>query len=69
MDANWRSMFEFTILEVRTPEATKDLLFAVLDKNRQLAAELFRWAKALHPNLVAGWEEEFNRVYGRVALE
>jgi hypothetical protein len=69
VDLNWRSMLEFTILEVATPEATKDLLLAVLNKNRQLAAELFKWAKELHPNLVEGWEEEFNRAYGKVSLE
>jgi hypothetical protein len=69
VDPNWRSMFEFTILEVATPDATKDLLLAVLSKNRQLAAELFKWAKELHPTLVAGWEDEFNRIYGKMSLE
>jgi hypothetical protein len=69
VDANWGSMFEFTILDVATPEATKDLLLAILSKNRQLAAELFKWARELHPNLVAGWEEEFNRIYGKITLQ
>jgi hypothetical protein len=69
VDLNWRSMFEFTILEVATPEATKDLLLAVLNKNRQLAAELFKWAKEFHLDLVEGWEEQFNRAYGKVSLE
>jgi hypothetical protein len=69
VEPNWGSMFEFTILEVATPQATKDLLFAVLSKNRQLAAELFKWAKGFHLSLVEGWEEEFNRAYGKIALE
>jgi hypothetical protein len=69
IDPNWRSMLEFTILDLATTQATRDLLFAVLRKNRPLAAELFKWIKQLHPTLVAGWEEEFNLTYGRISLE
>jgi len=69
IDPNWRSMLEFTILDLATTQATRDLLFALLGKNRQLAAELFKWVKQFHSNLVAGWEQEFNRTYGKISLE
>jgi len=69
IDANWRSMLEFTILDLATAQATRGLLFAVLGKYRQLAAELFKWAKQFHPNLVDAWDEDFSRMYGKISLE
>ena len=40
----------------------------MLNKNRQVAAELFKWLKGSHADLVAGWEEDFTREYGKASL-
>ena len=57
VDINWRSILEFTIFELGTKQASevKDLLFAVLKKNKDVAGELFNWLQYLYPNLCESW--------------
>jgi hypothetical protein len=69
IDANWGTMLEFTILEVGNAKTTRELLLAILSKNRQVAADLFKWLRDSHPDLVAGWAEDFTRAYGKASLE
>ena len=40
-DENWRSLLEFTLIDLAYPEEIEDLLFVVLDKNLKLAGKLF----------------------------
>ena len=69
IDANWRAILQFTILEVRNVHATEDLMFAVLNKNREVAGDLFNGVKGFHPDLLEGWADDFTRAYGEAALE
>ena len=64
-------MLEFTILEVGNAEATLELLLAILNKNRHVAAELFKWMKRSYPDLIVGVEnvlDDFGSPFYAAAL-
>jgi len=63
---NWRSMLEFAILRPMTVEGTRDLLYALLEKESELARDLFNWMEEEHPQLTQGWANDFDRRYGKL---
>ena len=68
VDETWRSMLQFVILDMQSPDAAKEMFFYLPEKDERLAKSLFRWTKAVRPALVEPWEDDFNRHYGEVVL-
>lgn len=68
IDQNWRTMLEFAILEIGSPEETRKLLLIILTKSPSLAAALFRWTRDFDSLIVAGWSDEFSKAYGKATL-
>jgi hypothetical protein len=70
VDANWRSLLEFTIfnLETTQPGEVKDLLFTVLQKNKKVAGEVFNWLQQSHSHLCTSWTDDFTRSFGAATL-
>lgn len=68
VDETWRSMLQFVILDMKSPDEAKEMFFYLPEKDERLAKSLFRWTKAVRPALVEPWEEDFNRHYGEVVL-
>jgi hypothetical protein len=65
LDANWNSTIKFVTLVYDNTDDRKKLLFSVLQKNSQVAKDVFNWLEKEHPTLVADWSSEFDRNYGR----
>jgi ligand-binding sensor domain-containing protein len=66
--SDWKSMLELTILGLKDKEnfsdEIKDLIFLVLDSNRELAKDLFRWLKDSNPEICTDWEHDFHTKLG-----
>ncbi|MCP5106380.1 MAG: hypothetical protein GY950_23545 [bacterium] len=59
VDFNWRAMLEFVIISQGSSEEIKELLFAILEKNKILARTLFEWLGIHYPALCKSWLREF----------
>jgi hypothetical protein len=62
---NWESMLRFVILELGDSAKVREIVFAVLRRNAQLAKELFQWLESVHPSLCEAWAEEFQLALGK----
>jgi hypothetical protein len=78
IDANWRSMLEFVCQDIydcapseaeRRSQELKNLVFAILAKNENLAMDLFKWLKRYKPSFCKEWEDEFYRGFGKATSE
>lgn len=65
MDVNWNSTIKFLTLVYDQTSDTKQLLFAVLKQNSQVAKDVFNWLEKEHPRLVEDWSDEFDLKYGK----
>jgi hypothetical protein len=68
VDDNWLQMLEFVVLRLNRPDAAKNLVLAILQKNRNLSGNLFKSIKRSRSGLVLSWEDDFNREYGKLTL-
>ena len=69
IDVNWRPMLEFSLLNVKSSEEKRDLLFGVLTKNSGLAGELFNWLCTHQNASTIDWTDDFKRKYGEAMLQ
>ncbi|AUX48236.1 uncharacterized protein SOCE26_097670 [Sorangium cellulosum] len=68
VDSNWRSMLEFALLHLDSPDEARALLDALLAQDHRVASEVFNWADRSHQRLTAAWADDFKRSYGEALL-
>lgn len=68
VDVNWRPMLEFVILQFEHNEEIRDLLLALLPKNKRLAGDLFNWVRNNQPDACQNWSDEFKQGFAEAML-
>ncbi len=69
VDINWLEMLKFSVASINRSEEVKELMFAVLQKNKSLAQQLFKWIRDNNPSLCDKWTGEFTNKVGEAVLE
>ena len=59
IDTNWLEMLKFAIQLINRSDEVRSLLFTILDRNIDIAKELFKWLSETRPDLCEGWTDEF----------
>jgi hypothetical protein len=67
-DANWRPMLEF-VLPRLNPTDVKEMLDVILNRNLELAHDLFTWLRSNHPRLCENWADDFTFAFGLRSLQ
>jgi len=62
-------MLQFSVESINSSEVVKNLLFVLLDKNKKIAGELFKWVNASFRGYSVNWNAEFKQKYAEVDLE
>ena len=69
IDTNWLEMLKFAIQLINRSDEVKGLLFTILDKNTDIAKELFKWLRKTRLDLCQSWTDEFKLRLGEAILE
>lgn len=62
-------MLQFSVESINSSEVVKNLLFVLLDKNKKIAGELFKWVNASFRDYSENWDTEFKLKYAETNLE
>jgi len=70
VDFSWLPMLRFAGSYLRESKRDiRDLVFSVVEKNKFLAIELFKWLETIEPALLKGWTSGFKRKLGGAMLD
>jgi len=67
VDVDWLTMLELSVPQLDS-EGARGLLFAILDKDAEIAAKLFTRVNAAHADLCRDWADKFYHAYGEKKL-
>jgi len=59
IDSNWLEILRFVLTGLTQPQVCKEFLYALFQKNRKLAEELFTWLDSSQPDLTEDWSGTF----------
>ena len=59
IDSNWLEILRFVLAGLIDPKVCKEFLYAVFERNRTVAGELFTWIDSAQIGLTADWSAEF----------
>jgi hypothetical protein len=68
IDSNWHSMLKLVILDFANSDMIKDLLYVLINNNKQLAGDLFRSIQDFNPELCKDWADDFKHRFGAAML-
>lgn len=68
VDFNWQPMLRFTLFYLDKSEEIRDLFLALLDKNKFLAIDLFKWLNTSNSDLGKEWSLSFEQKLGQAML-
>jgi hypothetical protein len=65
VDPNWDTMLEFHLAVEQNKDQTRDLVFAIINKDMDAAVRLISWGRRNRPELFKDWQDEFAREIGK----
>jgi len=68
VEFNWEPMLRFALFYINTSEEIRDLFFALLERNKFLAIDLFKWLNISKPGLGKEWSYWFEQKLGQAML-
>ena len=69
IDSNWFEALRFVLATFTQLQVCKEFLYAVFEKNRTLAGELFTWLDSSQPGLTAEWSGAFKVKIAEAVLD